>query len=495
MGVVTITWNIRHRITQAAGVGRVRIRIPNTLRDTTDHIVMGAGPSAWVTLVDGQGTLDIPDPYDPDVSPQAWTPVFEVVSDVWTTKFPFVIPPGSAGTTIHIDTKAPAETPPAVVDYALVSQLTAKTDKATLTTKGDLYVATATSTPARLGVGTNGQVLTADSAAATGTKWANAGAATVSSVNGETGAVVLDNVDVGAAATIHTHATIDVIGLQAYVDGRAALATAALVDSAPATLDTLNELAAALGDDPAFATTVTGLLAGKVPLSLIDAAGDLIVGSADNTAVRLAKGSNTQLLGVTAGAVAWVDAPASGAPVLDQTAVRYGCKALSFDPHSLSWVTPQYIEMLVARLYQFWVPLPVGELITGVRLPVQLQAPGGGALIFGVYQDDNSPLGNTGNVAATFQNPAVAEKWVNVPLTAPAVTTGAGIWLTGLSTIAAGPKVAFCNTDGAAPIPGWLLNPASHKTALRTEGIGALPATLNPAAADADYIDFLIGAY
>lgn len=40
-------------------------------------------------------------------------------------------------------------------------------------------------------------------------------------------------------------------------------AVAALVDSAPTTLDTLNELAAALGDDANFATTVTNSLAGK----------------------------------------------------------------------------------------------------------------------------------------------------------------------------------------------------------------------------------------
>lgn len=38
---------------------------------------------------------------------------------------------------------------------------------------------------------------------------------------------------------------------------------AALVASSPAALDTLNELAAALGNDPNFATTVTNLLAGK----------------------------------------------------------------------------------------------------------------------------------------------------------------------------------------------------------------------------------------
>ncbi len=38
--------------------------------------------------------------------------------------------------------------------------------------KGDLIAATANDTPARLAVGTNGQILTADSTAATGIKWA-----------------------------------------------------------------------------------------------------------------------------------------------------------------------------------------------------------------------------------------------------------------------------------------------------------------------------------
>ncbi|EDS3938837.1 phage tail protein [Salmonella enterica] len=45
------------------------------------------------------------------------------------------------------------------------------------------------------------------------------------------------------------------------------LAIAALVDSSPGALDTLNELAKALGNDPNFATTMTNALAGKMDKS------------------------------------------------------------------------------------------------------------------------------------------------------------------------------------------------------------------------------------
>jgi hypothetical protein len=55
----------------------------------------------------------------------------------------------------------------------------------------------------------------------------------------------------------------DILATQDYADEAASNAVAALANSAPALLDTLNELAAAIGDDENFATTVANLVATK----------------------------------------------------------------------------------------------------------------------------------------------------------------------------------------------------------------------------------------
>jgi hypothetical protein len=93
----------------------------------------------------------------------------------------------------------------------------------------------------------------------------------------------------------HSHSIAQITGLQTTLDAKAPLASpaltgsptaptatagtnttqiattafvaaaiGALIDAAPGAMDTLNELAAALGDDPNFATTVTNALAGKL---------------------------------------------------------------------------------------------------------------------------------------------------------------------------------------------------------------------------------------
>ena len=63
----------------------------------------------------------------------------------------------------------------------------------------------------------------------------------------------------------------DSAAIEAYVDGRIALT----VDAAPDALNTLNELAASLGDDADFAGTMTTALAGKAPLSHSHAVSDV----------------------------------------------------------------------------------------------------------------------------------------------------------------------------------------------------------------------------
>ncbi|HGX5052608.1 TPA: prophage tail fiber N-terminal domain-containing protein [Escherichia coli] len=57
---------------------------------------------------------------------------------------------------------------------------------------------------------------------------------------------------------------------------------ATLVDSSPEALDTLNELAAALGNDPNFATTIMNALAGKQPLNDVLTAISELTQRADN---------------------------------------------------------------------------------------------------------------------------------------------------------------------------------------------------------------------
>ena len=73
---------------------------------------------------------------------------------------------------------------------------------------------------------------------------------------------------VGSYLTTNSYAT------QSYVNTQ----VSNLVDSAPSTLDTLNELAAALGDDANFSTTVTNSIATKLPL-----AGGTLTGALNGT--------------------------------------------------------------------------------------------------------------------------------------------------------------------------------------------------------------------
>jgi hypothetical protein len=104
-----------------------------------------------------------------------------------TTNYGFVLP-----TPTDLVTDLPADFEVALqgVDTQMKTNADAATQKATLTTKGDIYAATGTSTPARVAVGTNDFVLTADSTAATGVAWkqSSAGSLTLLSTTTLSGA-------------------------------------------------------------------------------------------------------------------------------------------------------------------------------------------------------------------------------------------------------------------------------------------------------------------
>jgi hypothetical protein len=85
-----------------------------------------------------------------------------------------------------------------------------------------------------------------------------------------------------------------------FTDARADARVALLVDSAPSTLDTLNELASALGDDANFSTTVTNSIATKLPLAGGTLTGGLTVQS--GAVIINNSGGNSQIyLGGTGG--------------------------------------------------------------------------------------------------------------------------------------------------------------------------------------------------
>jgi len=84
---------------------------------------------------------------------------------------------------------------------------------------------------------------------------------------------------------------------------------AALVASAPGTLNTLNELAAALGDDASFSTTVTDSIALKAPLASPTFTGTTEI---PNLTIGGAQGTDGQLLTSTGSGIGWEDAPAGG---------------------------------------------------------------------------------------------------------------------------------------------------------------------------------------
>lgn len=161
---------------------------------------------------------------------------------------------------------------------------------------------------------------------------------TVSGANGDltiasgSGDIILDAdgaTYIGSAASgnrVATYGRLDALIGDATVDGstgntvtdRIATAVSDLVDGAPALLDTLNELAAAINDDASFSTTITTSIGTKVSKSGDTMTGDLTLSGApssdlhaatkkyvDDSITAIKYATNNTLLTPSSGAVTW----------------------------------------------------------------------------------------------------------------------------------------------------------------------------------------------
>jgi len=120
----------------------------------------------------------------------------------------------------------------------------------------------------------------------------------------------LDGIETAATAD-QTKADIDALNIDAdtldgqhgsYYTGYTDTAVAGLVDSSPATLDTLNELAAALGDDPNFATTTANSIGTKLSKSGGQMTGNITFSGSQTVDGRDLSADGAKLDGVAAGA-------------------------------------------------------------------------------------------------------------------------------------------------------------------------------------------------
>lgn len=134
-------------------------------------------------------------------------------------------------------------------------------------------------------------------------------------------------------------------------------AIAALVGSSPAALDTLNELAIALGNDPNFATTMTNALAGKLGVGATAAAAAKLATAIIINGVSVNAGSN-----VTIGAAATAESvlAAIAAAPLGSVGTYSWCKGLGgvYEPGSL--VAGSNLEYATSEGATATSPKPVG---------------------------------------------------------------------------------------------------------------------------------------
>jgi hypothetical protein len=318
------------------------------------------------------------------------------------------------GGTLYRDTGA------AWVQAAGDVNLNAAILKAIVTTKGDIIGATASATPVRKAVGTNGQALLANSGNSDGLAWTSPSAALGGTFAAPTitPAVILEAADANApnAKTLATEINAGTLGARpaAAVAGRLYLAT----DTNGGTLyrDTGAAWVQAAGD-------VNQSL--SVLLSTFTTKGDIVAATAASAVARLGVGSNTQVLtadSTQSTGMKWAAAPAG--------AITNAYAALGANvtlTNSGTWYDGPTISLAAGT----WLIIGFGTLADGASTAVLLK------LYYG-STDLVAALGNTqgaNQTGVSLATIAVLGSTQTVKLAAQCTTSGGVLYRYATGTI------------------------------------------------------------
>jgi hypothetical protein len=123
------------------------------------------------------------------------------------------------------------------VTSAIQTQLDGKVDESLFDAKGDILVASADNTPAKLGVGTNGYILTANSGATNGVEWA-AAPISLPSQTGESGKYLTTDGTTASWGTVSSYSA-PTIGSTSIASGATVTTISGLTLSSPAVTTSL----------------------------------------------------------------------------------------------------------------------------------------------------------------------------------------------------------------------------------------------------------------
>lgn len=228
--------------------------------------------------------------------------------------------------------------------------------------------------------------------------------------------------------------------------------------------------------------TLADLIAlGAVPKTLVDAKGDLLVGSADNVLVRLGAGTSNQVLTVQAdGSLAWAT-PAAGVSdggVLLATATG----KFATLQHATRTTSAGLSALSQLELYPLSGLPPTGPLIDAMAMEVATAGAGNAARL-GIYERTSGTTFDftlLAEMSATIDCSTIGLKTA----TAAAAVAHAGkrLWVAYVPQGGTVAQFRAFNIASMTQIPVADPSGTAPPTALRVTGVaGALPATLTDA--------------